>query len=1287
MLLLFIFYLSVGLIGVLPVKADIVKNTAAGDVTWNYDSDDITEVTLDRGSSTHGDGYDHAMKVDITGTVNSVMDFHFSDTYGMVVQEVEITNSGTSSTTYDIRSWGDLGSDGSTEWHYVDNNGPYYSISSDKSSVSTNGGDPVISFLYGDNSVNNYGSSRTITYSDGNDDHDFEIQNVNIDAGETQRYLFLGGAGDIDDNTYNRPDQAYNCVSTLVNPDNWPKDFTGFLTANEKNQVINWNLLSGDYVFINCGATGRTGPTQSDVDSAYSGTNLEGDVTINTQGIQEWTVPETGTYRITAGGAEGGTQTYDGGYDGGRGAIICGDFSLNSGETIHILVGQKGEDTRLSVDNAAPGGGGGTFVYKDSSDTYPLIAAGGGGSGARCISAGTQDASFGTSGYRSGSCDNGGSNGNGGISNEGGSSYWAGGGTGWLTDGTGGNNPTNYDYNPGGQGAEGGRAPRNGGYGGVRHNDGSDEGGDGGFGGGGGGGSDNMGGGGGGGYSGGGGARYDECGNEPGGGGGSYNSGSNPQNIGYNTGPGYVTITFLGSSNSAPDSPTNPIPSDGATSISTSPTLSVDVSDPDGDSLDVTFYDDSDDSVIGADSGVADGGTASVSWSGLSSNTGYSWYTIADDGSDSTQSSSWSFTTANNPPSASFSITSSSPYYEDEEISFDASASSDTDGSITSYEWDWTNDGSYDDEGVTITHTFLNSGTYTVTLRVTDDNGVTDTYSEEMVIGEAIILAEEKIQNDTEEVSPETDEWSVNISHNVGGTFQWWINTTPDIGSAYGVSSDPYEIGTCEFHDLQPYTTYTVHVTVRGSDHEQNYTFTTGGFSTNTSWHNSSTLNVTVEHEYPRILWYDIQKYTGVKTENDQQLPASTSEGDWVSVRNNMTEVDNATWLRVVLNVSSDQGWENIEFINISGWHDNGSDGDGSGYNRSGNHGSNRNFFLCYDNTSDGTAYYNKSWPKGSVEVTKGNMTERNVSDPLGISTTETRNLSFQFKPGYQFRYAPGPDGMGNTWMNHSVVNTEGYPSTDGAKFDYYTTCWEALNNSWSWNLNISITNKGMRGDESVSDYSSGFTSWVLDEFGVYSYTEIVSAGGDVSIHGAPGGNYSTNSSNPFNSESENVSLQTRSNGNYSLSLRIDDLLHNAASGLGYDRNSAPDHLILENDTIWVRGGTRSSRLNFSDELSRWWISLYGSCNDETGVATGFEAHEVNGTSKFAGETADDNENTGCLYPNDYNETMDAGNGLRAYNGLNSVSHYVEFTCDIPLGAWAGKYSTHVYYHLQTEHI
>ena len=457
--------------------------------------------------------------------------------------------------------------------------------------------------------------------------------------------------------------------------------------------------------------------------------------------------------------------------------------------------------------------------------------------------------------------------------------------------------------------------------------------------------------------------------------------------------------------------------------------------------------------------------------------------------------------------------------------------------------------------------------------------------------------------------------------------------------------------------------------------------------STNASaWHNDTYLNVTVESKYPRILWYDIQRYTGVKTENDTSFP-DNDDNNWVSIRNNMTEVDNATWLRFVINISSDQGWDNIEYINITGWHDNGTDNDdGTGYNTSGNHGSNRNFFLYYDNTSNTTPYYNISWPTNQTELTKGNFTERVVTDTLGLTTTETHNLTFQFKPGYQLRYAPGPDGTGNTWTNYSVENDGGYPSTDGPGIlDYETTCWEAFNNSWSWNLNVTVQNFGECGDGST--YADGpFKSWVNDEFGIYSYTEIVSAG-DAEIQGAPGGKYSTNSSNSFNGgTSQNVSIRTRSNGNYSLVMHIDDLLHTAAEGLGYSLADAPSHLILDNNTIWVRGGTRTSRVNFSDTgTGTYWIGLYGTCNGTTGNSLTNETHEVNGTCKYAGEAGDDGLDP--LYPNFYNETDDAANSLKAFNGQNDQSHYIEFTCDIPLGQWAGKYSTHVYYHLRTETV
>ncbi len=105
--------------------------------------------------------------------------------------------------------------------------------------------------------------------------------------------------------------------------------------------------------------------------------------------------------------------------------------------------------------------------------------------------------------------------------------------------------------------------------------------------------------------------------------------------------------------NNPPDEPMNPSPTNGATGISISPTLSVEVSDPDGDSLDVTFYDADDDSVIGSETSVSSGNTASVKWSGLSTSTSYGWYAIASDSDLNNQSSTWSFTTGsveNNPP-------------------------------------------------------------------------------------------------------------------------------------------------------------------------------------------------------------------------------------------------------------------------------------------------------------------------------------------------------------------------------------------------------------------------------------------------------------------------------------------------------------------------------------------------------------------------------------------------------------------------------------------------------------
>jgi hypothetical protein len=132
------------------------------------------------------------------------------------------------------------------------------------------------------------------------------------------------------------------------------------------------------FTFTNCGQEGRTGPSQDQCNLEYG----EGVVTVTVDnGIQEWTVPETGAYTIEVWGAQGGPSK---GYDndninrGGTGAILSGDFSLTEDLVLKIIVGQRGRES---------GGGGGTFVAK--SENIPLIVAGGGA--AWCTNSGCAD--------------------------------------------------------------------------------------------------------------------------------------------------------------------------------------------------------------------------------------------------------------------------------------------------------------------------------------------------------------------------------------------------------------------------------------------------------------------------------------------------------------------------------------------------------------------------------------------------------------------------------------------------------------------------------------------------------------------------------------------------------------------------------------------------------------------------------------------------------------------------------------------------------------------------------
>jgi PKD repeat protein len=99
---------------------------------------------------------------------------------------------------------------------------------------------------------------------------------------------------------------------------------------------------------------------------------------------------------------------------------------------------------------------------------------------------------------------------------------------------------------------------------------------------------------------------------------------------------------------------------------------------------------------------------------------------VVDNGSATNTTTRTVQVAVSQPPTANVTYTPDSPG-SGESITFDGSASSDPDGSITGYRWDWTGDGSYEGSGETATHTYPAPGRYDVTLEVTDDDGLTDT--------------------------------------------------------------------------------------------------------------------------------------------------------------------------------------------------------------------------------------------------------------------------------------------------------------------------------------------------------------------------------------------------------------------------------------------------------------------------------------------------------------------------------------------------------------------------------
>ncbi len=255
------------------------------------------------------------------------------------------------------------------------------------------------------------------------------VNNASIACGQTVTLLASGG---INYNWYSNAagSQFIGSGASYITP---------VLTTNTTYYIqavsgVANNLLQ----FTNCSSTGETGPTLAQMTAAYAGTSLAGLVTSSTQGIQEWTVPSTGTYTITAAGAKGGDANNA---IGGSGRSITITTTLTQGHVIKILVGQQGGNLNFTT-GWAGGGGGGTFLYNQTTNQLILVAGGGGGAAQGSptypytqngVDASSYNNTSGSNGTMSGGswCQGG----NGGSNGSGGGGIGGSGGAGWLSNG------------------------------------------------------------------------------------------------------------------------------------------------------------------------------------------------------------------------------------------------------------------------------------------------------------------------------------------------------------------------------------------------------------------------------------------------------------------------------------------------------------------------------------------------------------------------------------------------------------------------------------------------------------------------------------------------------------------------------------------------------------------------------------------------------------------------------------------------------------------------------------
>ena len=373
-----------------------------------------------------------------------------------------------------------------------------------------------------------------------------------------------------------------------------------------------------------------------------------------------------------------------------------------------------------------------------------------------------------------------------------------------------------------------------------------------------------------------------------------------------------IGVSFNPRFNEPPDTPINSYPVNGTVDIRVPVTLEVLVRDESSSTVNVYFYNASDNSLIGTDNNVPvpsdNWYTATVEWSGIQKGKIYTWYTVVNDSEYENTSETWIFATRPNQPPIIHN--NEYPANESENIGLQITCRievSDEDVDTMNIYW---YENSTGDWVLRQTNSSVTNGTYYWTnlqatsystkyyWKVVVNDSIHNTsaiYHFTTAPNQPVTISNPSPANQSTDVSISTSYWNVTIEDPENETFNWTIETSPDIGSNSS-NIDTTGVKTINISGNLSYsTTYTmfVNATDAGSGNWSNETFwfetaepgaptLSNEYPANRSTHigRQPTCHVDaddLEGDTLTLYWYEKSTGSWVLRQTDNNVPAGST--------------------------------------------------------------------------------------------------------------------------------------------------------------------------------------------------------------------------------------------------------------------------------------------------------------------------------------------------------------------------------------------------------------------------